>query len=163
MRTKKGAMFSLTEFTAPQIWRRLGLESVTVYSNKGIDPSDPFKQFSEEVGHGKHIGKDQCPDDDSFNTDLNPSYPRFRFINAENLFSVHLMLLIFQVIFNNLKKSKSTYNDYPNNEEIDRCQLFDQEVFFDLRSRRSFLNKQVPCQIIDWDFDPENNWNLKGI
>jgi hypothetical protein len=55
-------------------------------------------------------------------------------MNAENLFSVHLMPLIFQVIFNNLKKSKSTYNDYPNNEEIDRRQLFDQEVFFDLPS-----------------------------
>jgi hypothetical protein len=72
---------------------------------------DPFKQFGKEVRNGKHIGKDQCPDDDSFNTDLNPSYPSFRFMNAENLFSVHLMLLIFQATFNNLKKSKTTYND----------------------------------------------------
>jgi hypothetical protein len=48
-----------------------------------------MKQFGEEIGDEERIGKDQCPKDYSFKTNLNLS-SLFCFLNPQYFFATHL-------------------------------------------------------------------------
>jgi len=76
-----------------------------------------MQQSSKEISNEECIGKDQCPNGHSLETDINPSYP-FYFKNTEYLISIHLFFrilkLIFEPFFHNFNNSKTNDNKHKN-------------------------------------------------
>ena len=79
-----------------------------------------LQQSSKEISNEKRIGKDQCPDRHSLETNFNPSYT-FCLTNTEHLALVHLYFLIFESLFHNLNDAKTNDHKYKDYKQIGSC------------------------------------------
>jgi len=76
-----------------------------------------FQQSSKKIRNKEGIGKDECPNGHSFETNFNPSY-FFYFTDTKCLIPVHLFFYSFNLIFesflHNFNNSKTHHNNYKN-------------------------------------------------
>jgi len=76
-----------------------------------------FEQSSKKIENKEGIGKDECPNGHSFETNFNPSY-FFYFTDTKCLIPVHLFFYSFNLIFesflHNFNNSKTHHNNYKN-------------------------------------------------
>jgi len=102
-----------------------------IQTTQTMEPLYLMQQSSKEISNKECIGKDQCPNGHSLETNFNPSYP-FCFTNAEYLIPIHLFFyqqfmimvefvyrlevlnLIFESLFHNFNNSKTNDNKHKN-------------------------------------------------